>query len=201
MNEPTADDVLDFWFRDEASGRMDLPQSKRWFQGGSKLDRELTERFGPALKLARAGKLDHWRDSASGTLALIILLDQFNRNINRGTAEAFAGDTQALSLCHHAIDMGYPSRWPITHQVFCYMPLEHDESVESQERSVALFSELLEQAPPALQDYAKGTLDYARQHKEIIDRFGRYPYRNEVLDRDSTPEEIEWLANGKRFGQ
>ena len=100
MNEPTAEDVLEFWFRDEATGRMDLPQSKRWFQGGSKLDRELTERFGPALELARAGQLDHWRDSASGTLALIILLDQFNRNINRGTAEAFAGDAQARDGMH-----------------------------------------------------------------------------------------------------
>ncbi len=201
MSDTTAEDVLTFWFRDEATGRMDLPQSKRWFQGGSKLDAELGRQFGSTLALARAGELDHWRESASGTLALIILLDQFNRNINRGTAEAFAGDAQALSLCHHAREMAYPAQWPITHQVFCYMPLEHDESVQSQELSVALFSELLEQAPPHLQDYARGTLDYARQHKQIIDRFGRYPYRNAVLGRDSTAEEREWLTKGKRFGQ
>ncbi|MGQ7847982.1 DUF924 family protein [Granulosicoccus sp. 3-233] len=201
MKEPTAEDIVEYWFRDEATGRMDLPQSKRWFQGGSKLDRELAERFGSTLALARAGSLDHWRESPTGTLALIILLDQFNRNINRGTAEAFAGDAQALSLCHHAIDRNYPAGWPLTHQVFCYMPLEHDESVSSQERSVALFTELLEKAPPELQSYAKGTLDYALQHKEIIDRFGRYPYRNAVLEREDTAEEREWLADGKRFGQ
>lgn len=201
MNDTTAQDVLDFWFRDAASGRMDLPQSQRWFRGGSALDQELAERFGPTLTLAREGRLNQWRESDSGTLALIIVLDQFNRNINRGTAEAFAGDAQALSLCHHAIAMNYPDQWPLTHRVFCYMPLEHDESVESQERSVALFSKLPDIAPPELQDYARGTLDYARQHKEIIDRFGRYPYRNAVLERHSTAEEEEWLANGKRFGQ
>ena len=201
MSNKSAEEVLTFWFRDEATGRMDLPQSKRWFKGGSKLDAELSEQFGPTLALARADKLKHWRESASGTLALIILLDQFNRNINRGTADAFAGDAQALSLCHHAIDRGYPAQWPITHQVFCYLPLEHDESVQSQDRSVALFSEILEQAPPQLQDYARATLDYALQHKQIIDRFGRYPYRNAVLGRSSTAEESEWLTNGKRFGQ
>jgi len=201
MNEQTIDDVLTFWFHDEATGRMDLPQSKRWFKGGRELDQELAERFGPDLALAREGKLDHWRESASGTLALIVMLDQFNRNIHRGTAAAFAGDAQALSLCHHAIDMAYPRQWPITHQVFCYLPLEHDESEQSQQLSVTLFGKLLEQAPEQLQDYARGTLDYALQHKEIIDRFGRYPYRNEVLGRRSTPEEIEWLSNGKRFGQ
>lgn len=201
-DQQNIDKILAFWFRDDATGRMDLPQSKRWFTGGKQLDAELAERFSTLLSQSRRGELDHWADTAHGALALIVLLDQFNRNIHRGTAEAFAGDQQALGLCHHALQKGYPAQLPLTHRVFCYLPLEHDESAASQERSVTLFTELLEAAPPELYDYARGTLDYAHQHKEIIDRFGRYPYRNAVLDRTSTPEELEWLNNGsKRFGQ
>lgn len=211
MNQPTPkkdtdqqaiEDILSFWFLDDATGRMDLPQSKRWFTGGKTLDAELTERFSSALSQALQGQLDSWRESARGTLALIVLLDQFNRNINRGTAAAFAGDRRALALCHHALDEDFPHQLPLTHRVFCYLPLEHDESLASQERSVALFSELMNAAPPELQDYARNTLDFALQHKKIIDRFGRYPYRNAVLNRQSTEEELDWLAqDGRRFGQ
>lgn len=198
----TAESVLSFWFKDEDTGRMDLPQGKRWFLGGKELDALLEERFGATVVLAREGHLQHWQESAHSALALIILLDQFNRNIYRGTADAFAADSQALAVCHHALAMDYPAQYTLTQRVFCYLPLEHDESTESQESSVALFTELAENAPPQLREYANGTLEYAHEHKKIIDQFGRYPYRNEVLGRTSTPAELAWLEqSGKRFGQ
>ncbi|NND92179.1 MAG: DUF924 domain-containing protein [Granulosicoccus sp.] len=194
--------VLDFWFRDEATGRMDLPQGQRWFKGGKALDEQLEQRFAALLARGRDGQLDDWLQDAQGTLALIVLLDQFNRNIHRGTAEAFAADAQALAACLHALEQAYPAQLPLTQQVFCFLPLEHDESVASQERSVALFEALAAQAPPELQEFAQGTADFAREHKSIIDRFGRYPYRNAVLGRTSTPAELEWLAQSNtRFGQ
>ncbi|WP_157735804.1 DUF924 family protein [Granulosicoccus antarcticus] len=201
--EQTPESVLRFWFKDEASGRMDLPQSKRWFSGGKKLDLELQTRFGDLLELARSGQLDHWLQSADSTLALIVLLDQFNRNIHRGTADAFAADDQALAACQHAISMRYVESFSLTQKVFCYLPLEHDESPESQLRSVALFEALTrEQGTPELHKFATSTLSSAHEHKRIVDQFGRYPYRNKALGRTSTSEELDWMAqSNKRFGQ
>lgn len=202
--QPTesTESIMSFWFRDEQTGRMDLPQSKRWFRGGKSLDTELAERFSAALSLAMQGRLDEWMENAEGTLALILLLDQFNRNIHRGTANAFAGDRKALALCHHAIDSGLADTLPLTQQVFCYMPLEHDESMASQDLSVALFTRLRDKAPESLREFASGTLDYALEHRKIIERFGRYPYRNEALGRSNTAEELAWLSeSNQRFGQ
>lgn len=198
----TAQTVLEFWFCDESTGRLDLPQSKRWFMGGEALDAELRERFSEAVERARSGHLDHWLTSPSGALALIVLLDQFNRNIHRGTAAAFAADAKALTACHHALAMHYTDALPLTQRMFCYLPLEHAESAESQVLSLALFEELARVAPDELQEFAAGLVQYAREHKEIIDRFGRYPYRNEVLGRQSTQQELDWLQlENKRFGQ
>lgn len=201
--EQTPDTVIHYWFRDDTSGRLDLPQSKRWFLGGKKLDRELRSRFGELLERARKGLLDHWLQSADGTLALIILLDQFNRNIHRGTADAFAADNQALAASRHAIAMNYLQHYSLTQKVFCFLPLEHDEAAESQEKCVAMMSSLTQESTtPDLHDFATRTLASAREHKQIIDQFGRYPYRNKVLGRASTARELEWMAQvNKRFGQ
>jgi uncharacterized protein (DUF924 family) len=200
--DQTPESIIRFWFKDDATGRMDLPQPKRWFNGGKTLDQELATLFGPVLLRARQGHLAHWLESAHGTLALIILLDQFNRNIHRGTAEAFAADHQALAACEHALGMQYPLQYSLTQKVFCYLPLEHHESPDSQKKSVALFSALTTEATPDLQDFANSTLSSAREHQQIIDQFGRYPYRNAVLERASTKEEQDWLEQGnKRFGQ
>ena len=198
----TPQQVLDAWFKDEETGRMDLPQSKRWFLGGEALDSSLQTQFSSTIEAASARELEHWKEEPESALALIVLLDQFNRNIHRGTASAFSLDDQALATCHHSIDNHFASQLPLTQQVFVYMPLEHDESLASQEKSVALFQQLVAMAPVSLEKFAQGILDYALQHQAIIQQFGRYPYRNEVIGRASTPEEIHWLAEkNTRFGQ
>lgn len=194
--------VLLTWFADEATGRLDLPQGKRWFRGGDALDKELKARFSSTIEAAASGQLDHWLQEPDSTLALIVLLDQFTRNIHRGTAAAFAYDAQALAACEHALDHGYDKSLPLTQRVFMYLPLEHDESMKSQERSVALYQQLVNEAPEDRQEFARNTLDYAQQHYQIIEQFGRYPYRNAVLGRTNTPEEAQWLSEqNTRFGQ
>lgn len=194
--------VLQTWFLDDSSKRMDLPQPKRWFMGGAQLDQKLKSEFSPTLTLAGENRLDHWLDSTEGTLALIILLDQFNRNINRGTAAAFQYDAKALDVSKHALAAGIPEQLPVSQRMFCFMPFEHDESIESQHRSVALFQKLKEDAPADFSEFADRALASAIEHKDIIEQFGRYPHRNTVLDRSSTEAELDWiLQKGKSFGQ
>jgi len=201
-NEVSVDDVLDAWFGDRATGRRDLPQTRRWFSGGKAFDRMLGERFGRTIDTVARGELDAWRETPEGALALIVLLDQFARNVHRGTAEAFAHGARALALAETGIARGDLERLPFVQRVFYVLPLEHDESLDSQRRALALFRRLRDTAPPELAGFAESTLDSAEEHAAIIERFGRYPYRNEVLGRRCTAEEETWLAEGaKRFGQ
>ncbi len=196
------EDVISTWFKDKTSGQLDIPQSKRWFLGGKKLDQALSKQYAATLVAASEGELNHWLDTAHGTLALIVVTDQFNRNINRGTAAAFALDSTALAACKHALTENYDSQLTITQRVFCYMPLEHDETLESQTDSIALFRKLDENAPPELKTFTQGTLQHALDHQAIIEQFGRYPHRNAVLGRASTTAETDWLdRENKRFGQ
>ncbi|MFK7862331.1 MAG: DUF924 family protein [Granulosicoccus sp.] len=194
--------VLRAWFEDKNTGSMELPQSKRWFNGGKAFDSLLSEQFGQVLNDANEGKLDHWQTSANGALALVIVLDQFNRNIHRKTAKAFAHDLQALKISEQALLNEFDRQLPAVQRIFLYLPFEHCESTAAQERSVALFSALREHSTEAQADFTQKTLDSALEHKLIIDRFGRYPYRNDVLGRSSTAEELQWLAEQQsRFGQ
>ncbi|MFT4725528.1 MAG: hypothetical protein ACI9UN_000023 [Granulosicoccus sp.] len=194
--------VIETWFKDDISGRMDLPQPKRWFMGGPELDQKLNSQYSQTLIKAGANKLDHWLESAQGTLALIIVLDQFNRNIHRGSAAAFEHDIKAVAASKHALAMGYTDQLTVSQRIFCYMPFEHDESAESQSQSVALFKQLKEDAPTESSEFAGRALASAIEHKDIIDKFGRYPHRNAVLDRVSTDDELAWLeSENKRFGQ
>lgn len=198
----TSEHVLETWFKDDETGRMDLPQPKRWFMGGAALDQKLESLYAPTLKQAGANKLDHWLDSAQGTLALIIVLDQFTRNIHRGSAAAFEHDPKAVAVSQYAVAQGYDQQVPISQRMFCYMPFEHDESAESQLQSVALFVQLTVDASPEFSEFAERALASAIEHKDIIDKFGRYPHRNAVLGRASTEAELAWLQDkNKRFGQ
>ena len=195
-------DVLQAWFQDEQTGRMDLPQLKRWFRGGKNLDAHLKATFSETLRSAADGKLEHWFNDRKGALALIVLLDQMNRNINRGTAKAFDLDARALVVAKHALKHDYPSQPPFTQRMFCYMPFEHDETVESQIHSVTLFQQLKKDAPEEFTEFAERVLASAVEHRDIIENFGRYPHRNKVLGRQSTEHELQWLNSGsKRFGQ
>lgn len=179
-------EVLDFWF-----GPADTPEYGRprdaWFQKSEAFDETIRLRFFDLYLQAADGHLDAWRAAPDSLLALILVLDQFSRNLFRGSPRAFAMDSQALAAAQHALVQGYDRLLAPVQRWFVYLPFEHAEDLAMQRRSVALFEGLRDDPASA------GTIDYARRHFEIIARFGRFPHRNAVLGRVSTPEEIEFL--------
>lgn len=193
-NDPRADELLDYWF-----GPKDGPEwgklRKLWFGGGPAVDEECRTRFGDLHVQADAGDLDAWRDWPEDCLALVILLDQFSRNLYRGTWKAFASDAKALALAEHAIKRGWDQQFEPVQRWFLYLPFEHAENLAAQHRALALFSALPDD------DNRKIAVDYAQKHLDVIEKFGRFPHRNEMLGRPSTPEETKYLAEGgTRFG-
>ncbi len=188
-------DVLDFWFADSAqSGDALRERSRVWFAKDEALDRRIAERFGALVDAASGGELDGWTQTPRGTLALLIALDQFPRNLYRGDARAFAGDAKAQGITLAAIARGEDRLLQPVERVFGYLPLEHAEDLDLQDRCMALFEALLAQAPMEMHDSFESFLGYARKHREVIARFGRFPHRNAALSRESTPAELEYLA-------
>ncbi|BAY36620.1 hypothetical protein NIES2111_09470 [Nostoc sp. NIES-2111] len=181
-----AQDILHFWF-----GHPDEPnygkQKSFWFIKNPEVDEELKTRFLKDYQQAAAGDLDDWLNSPATCLALIILLDQLPRNIFRGTPAAFATDLKALAAAQHSIIQGYDRQFLPVQRWFFYLPFEHSENLAHQQQSVKLFQELSHDPESA------STITYALQHLEIIERFGRFPHRNRILGRVSTPEEEEFL--------
>jgi uncharacterized protein (DUF924 family) len=188
-----AQEVLDFWFG--APGSVEYGHARRfWWKKKRAFDAMLVERFGSLLEDALAGGLADWERGSLGTLALILLLDQFARNCYRGTPRAFAGDARALSLARRLVEEGDDLLLPTPyHRAFVYMPFEHDESLESQREAVRLFSLLKEQTG------VDDMLAYAVRHADVIERFGRFPHRNRVLGRVATREEEMWLDQNGGF--
>lgn len=188
-NDPRADEVLEYWFG--ARGGDEWGKFRQqWFRGGKQVDDEIRTRFAALHAQARRGELDDWQRSAEGSLALVIVLDQFSRNIGRDSADAFAADAKALGLAKQAVAAGFDQAVLPVQRWFFYLPFEHAEDIADQRRSLELFSALPDD------EGKKMGVDYAKQHLEIIERFGRFPHRNEMLGRDSTPEETKWLAEG-----
>lgn len=185
--------IFDFWF----SGSV----AKRWFTGGADLDEEIRSKFGALVALAQSGGLAEWEGDPQSRLALVIVLDQFSRNIFRGKSKAFAGDERAQQLVTDALARGFDAELPWMSRVFLYMPLMHAESLALQEESVKRFTALEAAVPDTLRAGVQSSLDYARQHRDIIARLGRFPYRNSALGRTNTALEFEFLKNGPRFGQ
>jgi uncharacterized protein (DUF924 family) len=194
--------VRDFWFgktplaAEQLPRRMDL-----WFGGKSAelqrhVDDTLRARFAPLVERALAGELAQWADGPRRRLSLILLLDQFPRNIYRGTARAYAGDEQALTLALTGMQSVADAALNPVERIFFYMPLQHSESLEVQEESVAAYKRLLSEAPELIRDVFRNCVDFAERHRAVIQRFGRFPHRNSVLGRLSTPEEDEWLKGG-----
>jgi uncharacterized protein (DUF924 family) len=183
---PAPADVLDFWFGDGDS------VDPRWFKRSDAYDREIAAHFGAAVPAALAGGLDRWAGTTDGALALILLLDQFTRNLHRGTPQAFAGDAQALALSRRLVATGEHLRLPPLRRWFAYMPLEHAEDLALQALCVQLFEALAADAGSHREALA-GALDYARRHHDVIARFGRFPHRNAILGRASSAEEAAFL--------
>lgn len=187
-------DVLRYWFG-ELEHEFTIPPQKSamWWKKSDETDREIRQRFAPSLMEAKAGHLNSWLQVPKGRLALIILLDQFSRNIHRGTALAFAGDEQALELSKQGIERAEDQQLYAIEKVFMYMPLEHSEQWSMQQLSMQKFRELQASVPEEYKSQFAGYLDFAKQHAAIIERFGRFPHRNEILGRKSSEEEIAFL--------
>lgn len=173
----SADEVVAFW---RAAGR------ERWFEPDPEFDAKLRDRFLATHETAAAGRLDHWLQTADGALALLLLLDQFPRNMFRGTPRAFATDAQARKVAQAAIDRGFDRQVESGLRTFFYLPFMHSEELADQERSLALYRACGDQEG----------IKYAELHLDAIRRFGRFPHRNAILGRASTPEEIAYLEDG-----
>ncbi len=173
--------VLSFWF----SGRV----QPRWFNSTPEFDAELRSDFSEIYRVAKSGELDDWQNDPQGALALIIILDQFPLNMFRGQAEGFSCETKAQRVSHYAIDNGFDTDLTDTQKVFMYMPLMHSEDMADQDEAVSLFERA------GLED----NLRYAKHHRAIVRRFGRFPHRNAVLGRKSSAEELDYLASDEAF--
>jgi uncharacterized protein (DUF924 family) len=194
--------VLEFWLGDGIDKEWPTQDlGKRWFGGGAELDADIRARFGDAVQEAVAGGLRDWEQKPLTRLALVILLDQFTRNVFRGQPQAFAGDGRAQQLVLQTIAAGEDLALPCVGRVFLYMPLMHAESLALQDECVARFTRLQADARDSLKQRLQGNLDFARQHRDIIARLGRFPYRNAALGRPDTAEEQDFLRKGPRFGQ
>lgn len=203
MNAQRVEEILHYWFGDLPSRyQVDPSKSKLWWAGGDELDAEVREQFGGDVARALAGELDDWTASARGTLALVILLDQFSRNIGRGTPEAFAGDSAALAISRLAIQRGLDRELWFIERSFLYMPFMHAEDRDVARQSKEVFAGLSEEVAAIAASSLPDFRSHADQHADIVLRFGRYPHRNELLDRTSTAEELQFLAaGGPSFGQ
>jgi uncharacterized protein (DUF924 family) len=206
--------VRDFWFGKLPMTAQALEQRvKFWgaairFPGDEPLelrdkrDQIIRSRFGKLLERAGKGELASWADSPRRCLSLIILLDQFPRNIYRGTAQAFAYDDQALTVTLSGMQSAADGALDIVERLFFYMPLQHSEARDVQEESVAAYRRLLVEAPPEFRSVFEDSLESAQKHRSIIERFGRFPHRNQILGRANTPDEEAWLReNPDRMGQ
>ncbi len=181
-----AKEILEFWFG--TPDDFDYGQQRKvWFTKNPEFDKEVRSHFMSHYQQAATNQLDDWKASPQSCLALIILLDQFPRNLFRGQPQAFATDSQALSYAQHAITQNFDQELLPFQRWFVYMPFEHSENIEHQRQSFELFKKLSDQA-----NFADG-LDYAYRHLKVIERFGRFPHRNEILGRETTPEEAEFL--------
>jgi uncharacterized protein (DUF924 family) len=175
----TAEDICRFWF--------DEIEHSSWFRKNPEFDRDLEDRFGALLEQAKRGELDHWCDCATGYLGLIVLLDQFSRNIHRDSAEAFAADAKALQLALEVVAKGLDEELTLEQRSFAYLPFRHAEDLAMQKIGLDKTREL--------NAAGYGSDKYAIGHLSVIELFGRFPYRNKALSRENTPEEETYLAN------
>ena len=195
-------ELIDTWFGETLDDPSAIPQRMGWwFSADEQRDSRLAARFGELVEQCAVGKYYRWLDDTEGRLALTLALDQLPRNLFRGTPRAFAYDAWTTAWCLAAAHAGQDRALKPIQRAFLYMPLQHMEDLQAQQAGVALYERLAEETSP-LEYFREGFLPYARQHSEIIARFGRFPHRNQVLGRTNTPEEDEYLAGGApTFGQ
>ena len=186
--DPEINRTLSYWF--------DGPETnQKWYMGGAKVDAEIKDQFSGLVEKARASQLTAWTEQPKGTLALIVLLDQFSRNLFRGSPDSFSADSMAVEIAIKGIAKGFDREVPSIQQAFFYMPLMHDERLLSQIASVALFEAAASRcdAGSDASNVLQGNIKYGKIHRDVILKFGRYPSRNKILGRESTAEEIQYL--------
>lgn len=193
--------LQEFWFGPEPHLALRDPARPRlWWRKDPATDAEIRARFGSWLAEALGGALDAWAGGPGGLIALVVLCDQFPRNIHRDMPAAFAGDGRALAWCRKGIAAGYENQLTLAERAFLYMPLEHSEDLADQEECVDRFAGLVEEAAAADRGEVRRMLDHAHRHREVIRRFGRFPHRNDILGRPSTAAEVAFLQTpGSRF--
>ncbi len=178
---PQAEELLDFWFSDDVKAH--------WYRSSGEFDTQLRNRYSTLVQAARAGELTAWAETPREALALLIALDQLPRNIHRGGAEAFASDDQALAVARGAVDAGFDQQLEADGRIFFYLPFMHSEDLDDQQRCVELCEAM---GNPE-------NLKFARLHRDLIARFGRFPHRNRLLGRESSDEELAYLASDGAF--
>jgi uncharacterized protein (DUF924 family) len=193
VSDPAATDVLQFWLGSSTGEPPSADTRTRWWKKDEAFDAEIRRRFGTLHERACIGGLDDWAESPRGCLALVIVLDQFSRNLHRGSPRAWAQDDQALEHVERALARGDDGELAPFERLFLYMPMMHAEHLAAQNRCVEVIGTLAREAPEPLRAGFENNLDFAVQHRDIIERFGRFPHRNEVLGRTSTAEELEFL--------
>lgn len=188
------EEILTFWFGERGlEDGVDEATATRWFTKSDAFDDEIRSRFGELYEKAKSGALDGWASSPRGRLALLILLDQFTRNMFRGSGRMFEADAKALSLAHEGLALGQDRAVGVDGRKFFYMPMMHAEDLPNQERCIELFEEMRDELDGKAREDAARSVGFAVRHRDIIERFGRFPHRNEMLGRTSTPEELEFL--------
>jgi uncharacterized protein (DUF924 family) len=199
---PIPESVLEFWFGDDLeSPDVIAARCSLWFEGDASFDERIRERFDGLAASAREGQLDSWRQQARSSLALVLALDQFPRNLYRGNVESFAYDSLAREACAEALEREFDSELAPMEAFFLYVPLEHAEDMDSQARCVSLIRGLCERASADLRPRFESFLSYAIRHRDVIERFGRFPHRNAILGRASTRDELAYLeSGGETFG-
>mgnify|MGYP005630031323 CR=1 FL=1 len=196
-------DVIDYWIGDVDSDPGSVPaKSKLWYGSSAKVDQEIRELFEQSLEQAERNELEPWKKTIEGQLALVILLDQFTRNLNRGTKDAWKNDPLALKIAEDATSGKRHYSLSNFGRVFLYHPFHHAESIEAQQKAVRLFGELQETSAQKWQKPLEKFTLFVNNHRQIVHRFGRFPHRNQMLNRTSTPSELEYLTkNTRKYGQ
>ncbi|UCB54539.1 MAG: DUF924 domain-containing protein [Thiotrichales bacterium] len=190
--------ILEFWFGTFPNAWTgDASKKDMWFANGAAYDAEIFSTFGADYFRAVDGDLDRWSDSPRGRLALIILLDQFSRHIHRGTPASFAQDGRSQQLCIEGISAGDDLGLHPTERSFFYLPLQHAEDLERQDLSIQAYQQLVQDVPEPYRGPFEDTLEWAKKHHYVIERFGRFPELNEILGRESTAEEIAFIEEGE----
>jgi uncharacterized protein (DUF924 family) len=200
-NLPSAEDVLEYWFGTlDDLGRADQAHVERWWSHRPEIDTEILQRFSTLHAAAMRGERDAWLDTPRGRLAYIIVLDQFSRNMFRGTADMFASDERALAAALSGIDAGMDRQLRFDERNTFYMPLMHSERIELQQRCLQLYRDYGDEVSPTARASLLSRIGFAERHRDIVRKFGRFPHRNASLGRVSTPEELDFLDGpGSRF--